>query len=103
MRRRPLSEGEEEHPSLKQVEDSISEKTPVLTVRKVHHECPFNHNVSCCVCICLYISCFCILFVNVFNLFYFSSLISRFFHIIFKIIVILYMYIEILLFNCSIV
>lgn len=45
MRRRPLSEGEEEQPSLKQFEDSISEKTPVLTIRKVHI-CPFNHNVS---------------------------------------------------------
>lgn len=45
VRRRPLSEGEEEQPSLKQIEDSFSEKTPVLTVRKVH-VCPFNHNVS---------------------------------------------------------
>lgn len=45
VRRRPLSEGEEEQPSLKQVEDSISERTPILTVRKVH-VCPFNHNVS---------------------------------------------------------
>ncbi|KAK9752212.1 Cell morphogenesis central region [Popillia japonica] len=43
VRRRPLSEGEEEHPSLRQMEDSISEQTPVLTVRKVH-VCPFNHN-----------------------------------------------------------
>lgn len=34
VRRRPLSEGEEEHPSLKHLEDSISEKTPVLKVRK---------------------------------------------------------------------
>ncbi|RZC34682.1 Helicase C and/or DEAD domain containing protein [Asbolus verrucosus] len=34
VRRRPLSQGEEEHPSLKQLEDSFSEKTPMLTVRK---------------------------------------------------------------------
>ncbi|XP_071055767.1 protein furry isoform X2 [Onthophagus taurus] len=34
VRRRPLSEGEEEQPSLRQLEDSISEQTPVLTVRK---------------------------------------------------------------------
>ncbi|KAF2884642.1 hypothetical protein ILUMI_21529 [Ignelater luminosus] len=34
VRRRPLSEGEEEPPSMKQHEESISEKTPILTVRK---------------------------------------------------------------------
>ncbi|XP_969290.2 protein furry [Tribolium castaneum] len=34
VRRRPLSQGEEEQPSLKQLEDSLSEKTPMLTVRK---------------------------------------------------------------------
>ncbi|KAL3276200.1 hypothetical protein HHI36_020918 [Cryptolaemus montrouzieri] len=34
VRRRPLSQGEEEHLNVKQLEDSISEMTPVLTVRK---------------------------------------------------------------------
>ncbi|XP_031346669.1 protein furry isoform X1 [Photinus pyralis] len=35
VRRRPLSEGEEELPSIKQHDESVSEKTPILTVRKV--------------------------------------------------------------------
>ncbi|KAF5278113.1 hypothetical protein FQR65_LT03629 [Abscondita terminalis] len=34
VRRRPLSEGEEEPPSMKLLDESISEKTPILTVRK---------------------------------------------------------------------
>lgn len=45
VRRRPLSQGEDDQTNMKQLEDSLSEKTPVLTVRKVHI-CPFNHNVS---------------------------------------------------------
>ncbi|CAH0545977.1 unnamed protein product [Brassicogethes aeneus] len=43
VRRRPFSQGEEDQQNLKQLEDSLSEKTPVSTVRKVHI-CPFNHN-----------------------------------------------------------
>ncbi|XP_057665202.1 protein furry isoform X1 [Diorhabda carinulata] len=43
VRRRPLSQGEDDQTNLKQLEDSVSEKTPVLTVRKVH-VCPFDHN-----------------------------------------------------------
>ncbi|CAH1110307.1 unnamed protein product [Psylliodes chrysocephalus] len=43
VRRRPLSQGEDDQVNLKQLEDSVSEKTPVLTVRKVH-VCPFDHN-----------------------------------------------------------
>ncbi|CAH2001764.1 unnamed protein product [Acanthoscelides obtectus] len=43
VRRRPLSQGEDEQGNVKQLEDSFSEKTPVLTGRKVHN-CPFNHN-----------------------------------------------------------
>ncbi|XP_030765953.1 protein furry isoform X3 [Sitophilus oryzae] len=42
VRRRPFSQGEEDLAGVK-LEDSLSEKTPVLTVRKVH-VCPFNHN-----------------------------------------------------------
>lgn len=34
VRRRPLSEGEEEPPSIKQHDESVSEQTPILTVRK---------------------------------------------------------------------
>ncbi|KAJ8969161.1 hypothetical protein NQ314_001902 [Rhamnusium bicolor] len=34
VRRRPLSQGEDDQPNIKQLEDSLSEKTPVLTVRK---------------------------------------------------------------------
>ncbi|CAH1170054.1 unnamed protein product [Phaedon cochleariae] len=43
VRRRPLSQGEDDQTVTKQLEDSFSEKTPILTVRKVHI-CPFNHN-----------------------------------------------------------
>ncbi|XP_076272167.1 microtubule binding protein furry isoform X2 [Rhynchophorus ferrugineus] len=42
VRRRPFSQGEEDQAGVK-LEDSLSEKTPVLTIRKVH-VCPFNHN-----------------------------------------------------------
>ena len=45
VRRRPFSQGEEDQQGTKQLEDSNSDKTPVLTVRKVH-VCPLNHNVS---------------------------------------------------------
>nr|XP_023011562.1 protein furry [Leptinotarsa decemlineata] len=34
VRRRPLSQGEDDQTATKQLEDSVSEKTPVLTVRK---------------------------------------------------------------------
>lgn len=44
MRRHQFGQGEDEQPGVR-LEDSLSEKTPVLTVRKVH-VCPFNHNVS---------------------------------------------------------
>ncbi|KAK9877860.1 hypothetical protein WA026_020090 [Henosepilachna vigintioctopunctata] len=44
VRRRPLSQGEDDQTNnTKQTEDSVSELTPVLTIRKVH-VCPFNHN-----------------------------------------------------------
>ncbi|XP_018335374.1 protein furry-like isoform X2 [Agrilus planipennis] len=34
VRRRPLSEGEEESPSMRLLEESVSERTPVITIRK---------------------------------------------------------------------
>ncbi|XP_066250595.1 protein furry isoform X1 [Euwallacea similis] len=42
VRRHQFGQGEEEGQGVRP-EDSLSEKTPVLTVRKVH-VCPFNHN-----------------------------------------------------------
>lgn len=50
VRRRPFNQGEEDQQNLRQLEDSLSEQTPVLTVRKVH-VCPFNHNVSDVLCV----------------------------------------------------
>lgn len=47
VRRRPLSEGEEREPSLRQFEESLSEKTPSSSKHTTRvNTCSKNYNVS---------------------------------------------------------